>query len=107
MSNLLTALAMIGPFNETGTMTHCNRAAFDNRKGPAIPIAESGFCPYIDLNQVENIDGDGYNYFRSSNPYELESWALFGEADRKSVVKGKSVSVRVETGGRRIINKNK
>src|SRR3546814_4618956 len=54
MSNLLTALAMIGPFNETGTMTHCNRAAFDNRKGPAIPIAESGFCPYIDLNPVEN-----------------------------------------------------
>src|SRR3546814_3974103 len=41
MSNLLTALAMIGPFNETGTMTHCNRAAFDNRKGPAIPIARS------------------------------------------------------------------
>src|SRR3546814_955261 len=80
MSNLLTALAMIGPFNETGTMTHCNRAAFDNRKGPAIPIAESGFCPYIDLNPVETIDGDGHNYSRSSNLYELESWALFGEA---------------------------
>src|SRR3546814_12933062 len=33
--------------------------------------------------------------------------ACFGEAvDRKSVVKGKSVSVRVDLGGRRIIKKN-
>ncbi|ODU29130.1 TonB-dependent receptor [Sphingopyxis sp. SCN 67-31] len=80
MSNALTALAMIGPFNETGTMTHCNRVAFGNVKGAEIPIEEAKFCPYIDPNSVESIDGEGHNYFRSSNPYKLESWALFGEA---------------------------
>src|SRR3546814_16927328 len=33
-----------------------------------------------------------------------ETLEVFGEADRKSVVSGTSVSVRVDLGGRRIIN---
>src|SRR3546814_5421402 len=31
-------------------------------------------------NPVDSINGEGHNYFRSSNPYKLESWAAFGEA---------------------------
>src|SRR3546814_19541037 len=31
-------------------------------------------------NPVESINGQGHNYFRSSNPYKLRSQALFGEA---------------------------
>src|SRR3546814_1594607 len=38
---------------------------------------------------------------------EAESMILEGASDRKSVVEGKSVSVRVDLGGRRIIKKNK
>jgi iron complex outermembrane receptor protein len=36
-------------------------------------------CPYIDPNPVENIAGDGHNYYRSKNPYHLKSAAAFGE----------------------------
>src|SRR3546814_5444383 len=35
------------------------------------------------------------------------SWRLPGEEDRKSLVSGKSVSVRVDLGGRRIIKQNR
>ncbi len=36
-------------------------------------------CGYIDPNPLASIDGEGHNYFRSQNPYNLRSWALFGE----------------------------
>ncbi len=36
-------------------------------------------CIYIDRNPLASIDGDGHNYFRSANPYELTSSAMFGE----------------------------
>ncbi len=36
-------------------------------------------CGYVDPNPLEQIDGNGHNYFRSQNPYRLSSWALFGE----------------------------
>src|SRR3546814_14572061 len=36
---------------------------------------------------------------------QLRPWYLLYESDRKSVVSGKSVSVRVDLGGRRIIKK--
>src|SRR3546814_14239494 len=39
--------------------------------------------------------------------YEGEGWGLTQDGDRKSVVSGKSVSVRVDPGGRRIIKKKK
>ncbi|HEY5237340.1 MAG TPA: TonB-dependent receptor [Rhizomicrobium sp.] len=35
---------------------------------------------YIDPNSINNLDGNGHNYFRSENPYNLNSWAGFGEA---------------------------
>jgi len=36
-------------------------------------------CGYTDPHSLEQIDGNGHNYFRSQNPYRLTSWALFGE----------------------------
>ena len=79
MSNLFTAIAMIVPFNGAGNQTTCNIGGFIADAPTPVPIRDS-FCPYIDPNPVESIDGDGHNYFRSSNPYELKSWAAFGEA---------------------------
>lgn len=78
MSNVLTAIAMMPPFNYTGTQDSCDAVAW----APAFPAGPTGvsYCPYIDPNPVEDIDGEGHNYFRSSNPYELKSWAAFGEA---------------------------
>jgi iron complex outermembrane receptor protein len=35
---------------------------------------------YIDPNPIPSLDGQGHNYFRSENPYQLSSYAGFGEA---------------------------
>ncbi|HEV2561054.1 MAG TPA: TonB-dependent receptor [Rhizomicrobium sp.] len=35
---------------------------------------------YIDPNPIDHLDGQGHNYFRSENPYRLNSVAGFGEA---------------------------
>ena len=35
---------------------------------------------YIDANPISKLNGLGHNYFRSENPYELNSYAGFGEA---------------------------
>jgi outer membrane receptor protein involved in Fe transport len=40
----------------------------------------TGQCVYIDPNPVTELDGNGHNYFRSQNPYILNSYAAFGEA---------------------------
>jgi len=37
-------------------------------------------CQYIDPNPITSINGNGHNYFRSENPYTLNSYAAFGEA---------------------------
>jgi outer membrane receptor protein involved in Fe transport len=42
-----------------------------------------GYVPpgtYIDPNPISSLDGLGHNYFRSENPYTLNSFAGFGEA---------------------------
>lgn len=81
MANVLTALARSLPFNDTGTQTECARSIWlgGNTSTGNVPIRDS-LCPYVDPNPVEDINGDGHNYFRSSNPYKLTSWAAFGEA---------------------------
>ncbi len=38
-------------------------------------------CSYIDPNHLSNINGQGHNYFRSYNPYVLNSYAGFGEVN--------------------------
>jgi iron complex outermembrane receptor protein len=35
---------------------------------------------YIDPNPISHLNGLGHNYFRSENPYDLNSYAGFGEA---------------------------
>ncbi|MGV1683556.1 TonB-dependent receptor [Sphingopyxis sp. NJF-3] len=80
MSNVLTALSLIFPFNSGSDITNCGFSgpALEPANSP-IPIKNS-FCPYIDPNPVATMDGLGHNYFRSSNPYSLKSYGLFGEA---------------------------
>ncbi len=36
-------------------------------------------CVYIDRSPINNLAGDGHNYFRSKNVIETRSWAVFGE----------------------------
>ncbi len=87
MYNLLTAIAMVGPLNFKANaladppMCVSSHFLLDTF-GPADPVpldAPNSVCPYIDPNPVESINGEGHNYFRSRNPYKLESWAGFGE----------------------------
>ncbi|QUM73674.1 TonB-dependent receptor domain-containing protein [Sphingopyxis granuli] len=81
LSNIFTMIAMVPPFNMSGNGTECGYDRWYTL-GPAEahePL-EYSFCPYIDPNSLENMDGDGHNYFRSSNPYKLQSYAAFGEA---------------------------
>lgn len=77
MNNVLTALAMSPPFNGTGNMTDCSLGDFYGAF--PVPMEQAVHCPYIDPNPFESINGDGHNYFRSVNPYELTSAAVFGE----------------------------
>lgn len=37
-------------------------------------------CVYIDRSSIDNLAGDGHNYFRSKNVVKTQSWAIFGEA---------------------------
>ncbi|MGE5565980.1 MAG: TonB-dependent receptor domain-containing protein, partial [Parcubacteria group bacterium] len=87
MYNLMTAYAMIPPFNwpdsyegESANIYKCYISGVE-LFGMGIWASgdpDSG-CPYIDPNPVESINGEGHNYFRSKNPYKLSSGAVFGE----------------------------
>jgi iron complex outermembrane receptor protein len=46
----------------------------------ALSFADKLPATYIDPNPLTQIDGQGHNYFRSENPYRLNSVAGFGEA---------------------------
>ncbi|HTO40302.1 MAG TPA: TonB-dependent receptor, partial [Rhizomicrobium sp.] len=50
----------------------------DPTKGGGEPSVNS--CIYIDPNPISSLNGNGHNYFRSQNPYVLNSYAAFGEA---------------------------
>jgi iron complex outermembrane receptor protein len=45
-----------------------------------ILVANKSIGTYIDPNPISDLDGQGHNYFRSENPYRLNSFAGFGEA---------------------------
>jgi iron complex outermembrane receptor protein len=88
--NLITALSLQPPFYrpEIGTTsidpTICPYSGdyypFLDAGGGSVSIDDpSAACIYVDPNPVESINGEGHNYFRSKNPYELESTAAFGE----------------------------
>lgn len=37
-------------------------------------------CVYVDPTPLNNLAGDGHNYFRSKNVVNVRSWAVFGES---------------------------
>ncbi len=37
-------------------------------------------CVYVDYSSLDNLAGDGHNYFRSKNAIHTRSWGVFGEA---------------------------
>ncbi len=80
--NLITAFALMDPFSPGTGMDweNCANTGFDFNGVPSPRSSPMAGCPYIDLNPIESIDGEGHNYFRSKNPYKLRSWAGFGEA---------------------------
>tara|TARA_B100000678_G_scaffold105702_2_gene88594 strand:- start:627 stop:3638 length:3012 start_codon:yes stop_codon:yes gene_type:complete len=43
------------------------------------PETVSDECIYVDPNPIDEINGEGHNYFRSKNVVEIESWGAFGE----------------------------
>jgi len=49
----------------------------DPTQGAGVPTE---VCYYIDPNPLQSLNGEGHNYFRSDNPYVLNSYAGFGEA---------------------------
>src|SRR3546814_12076106 len=67
------------------------------RQGRGAPRPQDGPC------DPAGVLSGGYSAFITS-PGRPSGWSC---GDRKSVVKGKSVSVRVELGGRRIIKKKR
>ncbi|MGE5501826.1 MAG: TonB-dependent receptor domain-containing protein, partial [Ignavibacteriales bacterium] len=86
MSNLMTAMAMVKPFNlpeeypgAVAGWDYCYGTPMFSG-GVKYPLGAAGSgCPYIDPNPVESLNGEGHNYFRSKNPYKLKSGAVFGE----------------------------
>lgn len=72
--NLATALAD-GFFNSSTNLTGAPRS--ECYLTPGNVVADR--CVAIDQNPLNQISGEGHNYFRSSNPYKVESYALFGE----------------------------
>jgi outer membrane receptor protein involved in Fe transport len=48
---------------------------------PKVPTGVEDCLGYIDPNPLTNLNNQGHNYFLSQNPYNLNSYALFGEAN--------------------------
>ena len=51
----------------------------DPAHGGGIPT--DAYCSYVDPNPLSQINNAGHNYFLSQNPYTLNSYAGFGEAN--------------------------
>jgi len=97
--NLLTAMTQLTNGQGPGDFTTCHSplGLYEILPEPAMPDVNQLYGPgvypanfgcgwsygtkgtYIDPNPVTNLDGQGHNYFRSQNPYRLNSWAGFGE----------------------------
>jgi outer membrane receptor protein involved in Fe transport len=70
------------PNNPPGSNTNCLGHGVHGYQNPN-PIAGGGEptqnCVYVDTNPIYNLNNYGHNYFLSQNPYELNSYAGFGE----------------------------
>ncbi|HTO41915.1 MAG TPA: TonB-dependent receptor, partial [Rhizomicrobium sp.] len=59
----------------------------NTKSGYRLPIPSQGggiptqTCIYMDPNPVTSLNDQGHNYFLSQNPYTLNSYAAFGEAN--------------------------
>jgi iron complex outermembrane receptor protein len=103
--NLVTLLEQVNNVQGPGDFTQCHDYAgvappftispepliFNGPLGPEAmnstfscgfvsAVSNKRFGTYIDPNPLGHINGLGHNYFRSENPYELNSYAGFGEA---------------------------
>jgi len=78
--NLISAFASMPTFGTQPDIRYCNVGGFIlGRPGNYESGDPLSICPYIDPNPIESINGEGHNYFRSKNPYKLNSWATFSE----------------------------
>ncbi|HYG25944.1 MAG TPA: TonB-dependent receptor [Caulobacteraceae bacterium] len=74
-ANALTHLLNFFPFQTP--MSQCYQTSTPEAR--ASREYDGQFCRYVDPNPLESINGEGHNYFRSGNPYQLNSAAIFGE----------------------------
>jgi outer membrane receptor protein involved in Fe transport len=101
--NLLSAIVQLTNQSGPGDYTNCYPFGYTDRvpvpvsatdqyyvnlgSGPVANQGTGGCGPghippgtYIDPNPIDSINGNGHNYFRSQNPYRVNSFAGFGEA---------------------------
>ena len=67
------------PFNAALARTTCDPAPATIPVTDLFQTSQGLGCAYIDPNPLSRINGQGHNYFRSQNPYVLNSYAGFGE----------------------------
>ncbi len=88
MYNIITLIAtqpffnnspVDNPIDPQARYFPCNRSGWIGEVGPVDHDDPAAACPYIDPGSLDTMDGQGHNYFRSKNPYNLKSWAGFGE----------------------------
>jgi iron complex outermembrane receptor protein len=104
--NLLSAISQLQDGQDAGQYTQCESGTIPGSGPPPFTISPEPFllgvfghpvawtppgcvgfgvdgripALYIDPNPLNQINGMGHNYFRSENPYDLNSYAGFGEA---------------------------
>lgn len=80
-NNLFTAMAEyyynspVSAFSDDEFTSVCD----ENYNGGAASPPSVTECVYVDPTSIDNLVGDGHNYFRSRNVVETRSWAVFGE----------------------------
>ncbi len=79
MNNLITILSLLPPLGFSADFRRCGIDVLGNYADIDMESPDAAACVYVDPNSLESINGEGHNYFRSKNPYKLESRALFGE----------------------------
>ena len=84
----INALTLIASMPQATNLPAWNSGNIDNHEclagyyyaDPADGNLSPLQCGYIDPNPIASLNGNGHNYFRSHNPYVLNSYAGFGEA---------------------------
>ena len=68
LSNIFSYISEVFINNRNGVVIDCSA-----------PETVPDECVYVDPNPIDQINGEGHNYFRSKNVVEIESWGAFGE----------------------------